>query len=82
MWSERGLAIADVREGPRVGEGPGSCKCQRGTSGKCRGKVRGFLLGPAIVQLVCRVCYLLKMLLMRWDTYHDLDKGQNMTTLW
>ena len=45
-----------------------------------RGKVRGFLLGPAMVQLVCRVCCSLEMLLMRWDMCHDLDEGQNLAT--
>ena len=45
------------------------------------GKVRGFFLRHPMVQLVCRVCYSLEMLLMRWDTCCDLDEGQNLTTI-
>ena len=83
-----------------VGEGPGSYRCRRGTSGRVwtqretlqlqmserdlgssmdSGKARGFLLGLAMGQLVRRVCRSLETLLMRWDTCHDLDEGQNLT---
>ena len=45
-----------------------------------RGKAQGFPLGVVMSQLVCRVCCLLEMLLIRWDTCHDLDESQNLTT--
>ena len=73
-------------EGPRfeggLGEGLDSCGCRRGTSDRVwtLGKAWGFLLGPLMVQLVCRVCYSLEMFLMRWDTCRDFNEGQNLLT--
>ena len=66
-----------------VGEGLDSCGYYKGNLGRVwtPSKIRGFLFGPAMAQLVCRVCCSLEMLLMRWDTCHDLDESQNLTTI-
>ena len=56
MDSDRDVIVADVGEGSRVecglGEGPGSCGCRRGTSGRVwtRGKAQDFLLAPTMGQ--------------------------------
>jgi len=49
----RDLKVVDVREGSWFGEGLDIWECWKGTSGRVwtRGKVWGFLLGPAMVQL-------------------------------
>ena len=45
-----------------------------------RGRTQGFLLGPVLGLLACRVRYSLGTLLTWWDTYRDLDDGQDPTT--
>ena len=80
---QRAFAVG-VREGPRV-----ECGCPRetsggaGTSGRVwiQDRTRGFPLGPAMGQPVCRVCFSLETLLMRWNTCQDLYKSQNLNTI-
>ena len=66
--SERDLVVADVREGSHI---------------ECGLRARPEDLSlTRNGQLVCRVCCSLKTLLMWWDTCHDLNEGQNLTTIY
>ena len=66
-----GTVMCPRREGQfREGARPFSA------SGRCS----DFLLGTAMGPPVRQVCCLFRMLLIRWNTYHDPDEDQNLTT--